>query len=122
MPYFIPTFGARFLVPTFQHLVVQPEGLRQPDLQARPMPQPVEGGVPIVRQQLETPTVPESLIPGLLGLEAVRKTRGVIDTVHMRFYMCGPSDFDLETGYFDFFTTFRIFIDGSFDVAILTVI
>ena len=43
----------------------------------------------------EAPVIPDSMIPGLVGLESAIKSRAIIDTVHMRYYMCGPADFDL---------------------------
>jgi hypothetical protein len=37
-------------------------------------------------------TVPNSSLPGLLGLESLRKNRCVIDFVNLKLYMCGPDD------------------------------
>ena len=42
-----------------------------------------------------SPTVNNSMIPGLLGLVAMSGLRGIIDTVNFRFYAAGPGDFDL---------------------------
>ena len=48
------------------------------------------------RGAYETPTVPNSMIPGLLGLEAIRQCRGIVDASALRFYLCGPGDYKLE--------------------------
>eukprot|EP00969_Alexandrium_andersonii_P361010 15456634-Alexandrium_andersonii.AAC.1 len=44
----------------------------------------------------ETPTVPHSTLPALLGLASARQSRMIIDTFTNRVYMCGPGDYDLE--------------------------
>ena len=44
----------------------------------------------------ETPTIPNSQLPALLGLNACRESRMLIDTVTNRVYMMGPGNYDLE--------------------------
>ena len=44
----------------------------------------------------ETPTIPNSSLPALLGLNACRESRMLIDTVTNRVYMMGPGNYDLE--------------------------
>ena len=41
------------------------------------------------------PTVSGSDLPGLLGLSALRKNRGILDLNTMDLYFCGPGDYDL---------------------------
>jgi hypothetical protein len=37
-------------------------------------------------------TVPKSMLPGLLGLEALRRSRCVLDFTTLQLHMCGPDD------------------------------
>ena len=43
----------------------------------------------------DTPTVPHSQLPALLGLNAARESRMLIDTMRNAIYMVGPGDYDL---------------------------
>ena len=49
----------------------------------------------VVGGKYDTPTVEKSMLPALLGLDAVRRLRGIIDTNTLKIYMCGPSEYDL---------------------------
>ena len=42
-----------------------------------------------------TPTVSKSDLPGLLGLAALTKNRGILDFNTMELHFCGPGDYDL---------------------------
>ena len=44
---------------------------------------------------LKVPTVPNSDLPGLLGLQSLRNARSIIDTESNKLYMLGPGDYDL---------------------------
>ena len=44
----------------------------------------------------DTPTVPNSELPALLGLSAARESKMIIDTARNKVYMVGPGDYDLE--------------------------
>ena len=43
----------------------------------------------------DTPTVPHSQLPALLGLNAARESRMVIDTMRNTIYMAGPGEYDM---------------------------
>ena len=43
----------------------------------------------------DTPTVPRSQLPALLGLNAARESRMIIDTMRNVIYMAGPGEYDL---------------------------
>ena len=43
----------------------------------------------------DTPTVPRSQLPALLGLNAARESRMIIDTARNVIYMAGPGGYDL---------------------------
>ena len=43
----------------------------------------------------ETPTVPNSELPALLGLDTIKKCRMLIDAARNQVYMIGPGDYDL---------------------------
>ena len=45
----------------------------------------------------ETPTIPDSTLPALLGLNACRESRMIIDTVTNKVHMLGPGNYDLES-------------------------
>ena len=45
--------------------------------------------------KLLIPTVSGSDLPGLLGLAALRKNRGILDLNTMDLHFCGPGDYDL---------------------------
>ena len=49
-----------------------------------------------VRANFDTPIVPGSELPALLGLETIRRCRGIIDTNTLRLHLLGPGDYDLE--------------------------
>ena len=53
-----------------------------------------ETGAPSVGT-FETPTVPNSELPALLGLETIKKCRMLIDASRNQVYMIGPGDYDL---------------------------
>ena len=44
---------------------------------------------------ITTPTVSGSELPGLLGLQALKKNRSIIDMTSNKIYFVGPGDFDL---------------------------
>ena len=45
----------------------------------------------------DTPTIPNSQLPALLGLTAARNGRVIIDAARNRVYMVGPGEYDLLT-------------------------
>lgn len=45
---------------------------------------------------MDSPTISNSQLPGLLGLTACRKNRAIIDTHTNKIYFAGPGDYDLE--------------------------
>ena len=45
---------------------------------------------------MHAPTVTKSALPGLLGLNALKKNRAVLDVSTNRLYFLGPGDYDLE--------------------------
>ena len=51
-------------------------------------------GVTVSIGHITTPTVPSSMIPGLLGLTAVRKNRAIIDFNTLKLCFCGPGDYE----------------------------
>ena len=46
----------------------------------------------------DSPSVPESSLPGLLGLTTLRKVRGIIDCNTCKLYLAGPADYNLLDG------------------------
>ena len=48
-----------------------------------------------IRAMLKVPTMPNSDLPGILGLQSLRNARSIIDTVSNKLYMLGPGDYDL---------------------------
>ena len=44
---------------------------------------------------LVSPAVCDSELPGLLGLNALRKNRAVLDFTTLKLYFCGPADYDV---------------------------
>ena len=46
--------------------------------------------------EMHTPTIPDSELPGLLGLAALKANRAVIDCHTNKIYFLGPGDYDLE--------------------------
>jgi hypothetical protein len=53
-----------------------------------------DGG--IVKGTFITPTVPNSSLPALLGLQSLKNSRAVIDTNNSKVYFLGPGDYNLE--------------------------
>ena len=49
----------------------------------------------VLKASYETPTVPKSMLPALLGLDATRRSRGIIDTNTLTLYLAGPGDYNL---------------------------
>ena len=47
---------------------------------------------------ITTPTVPNSELPGLLGLQALRTNRAILDMNTLKMYFLGPGDYDLARG------------------------
>ena len=45
---------------------------------------------------MTTPTIANSVIPGLLGLQSLRKNRGSLDLNTLKIYFAGPGDYDLD--------------------------
>ena len=58
---------------------------------------PISGETPILGK-LTIPSVPESELPGLLGLAALRKNRAVLDFSSLKLHFCGPGDIKIESG------------------------
>ena len=48
-----------------------------------------------IKANFDTPVIPGSELPALLGLDTVRGCRGIIDTNTLRLYLLGPGDYDL---------------------------
>ena len=44
----------------------------------------------------ETPVVPNSELPGLLGLHSMRNASAVLDMANLRLHLCGPGDIQLN--------------------------
>ena len=42
------------------------------------------------------PIVPDSQLPGLLGLNSMQERRSILDTITKRLYFLGPGDYNLE--------------------------
>ena len=49
----------------------------------------------VITGTYEVPTVPNSTLPALLGLNAATECRMLIDTITQTVYMFGPGDYDL---------------------------
>ena len=49
-----------------------------------------------VRGNINVPAVTNSDLPGLLGLEALRENRAVLDFTTNRLYFCGPGNINIE--------------------------
>ena len=49
-----------------------------------------------VTGMMNTPAVAQSDLPGLLGLDALRKNRAVLDFESLRLHFCGPGDINVE--------------------------
>jgi len=58
-----------------------------------PIAIPTQDGT--ISATLKTPTVPNSDLPGLLGLQSLRQARTIIDTETNKLYMLGPGDYDM---------------------------
>jgi hypothetical protein len=50
----------------------------------------------IIKGTFDTPVVPNSPLPALLGLDSTRRMRGIIDTNDLCLYLLGPGDYDLK--------------------------
>ena len=50
----------------------------------------------ILSATYQAPTVPNSNLPALLGLETCRRQKAIIDTHKAKMYLLGPGDYDLE--------------------------
>ena len=50
----------------------------------------------ICRATLNTPAIPNSQVPALLGLDSLRKSRAIIDINTLRLHMCGPGSYKLD--------------------------
>ena len=48
-----------------------------------------------LRAMLKVPTMPDSDLPGILGLQSLRNARSIIDTETNKLYMLGPGEYDL---------------------------
>ena len=46
---------------------------------------------------LTIPSIPDSNLPGLLGLQSLRKNRAVLDFNTLKLYFCGPGDSSIES-------------------------
>ena len=44
---------------------------------------------------ITVPSVPGSLIPGLMGLKAMEDNRTIIDVTNRKMHFCGLGDYDL---------------------------
>ena len=45
---------------------------------------------------VKTPTVSNSDLPGLLGLQALRRNRAIIDFSSLKIYFAGPGEYNLD--------------------------
>ena len=45
--------------------------------------------------EYETPVIPNSALPALIGLATMRETRTVLDVTENNWYMCGPGNYNL---------------------------
>ena len=45
--------------------------------------------------EFDTPTLRDSLLPGLLGLTSLKQRRAILDMVNNQLHFLGPGDFDL---------------------------
>ena len=59
-----------------------------------PIAIPTRDGV--MKATFKVPTVPNSNLPGLLGLQSLRNARSIIDTETNKLYMVGPGNYDLS--------------------------
>ena len=59
--------------------------------------QPGDGAASIMGN-LTIPSVPDSDLPGLLGLAALQKNRAVLDFSSMKLHFCGPGDIKIDPG------------------------
>ena len=50
----------------------------------------------ICRATFDTPAIPNSQVPALLGLDSLRISRAIIDLNTLRLHMCGPGDYKLD--------------------------
>lgn len=48
------------------------------------------------RGTIRMPTVDRSDLPGLLGLDSLRRTRAILDLNTLKLHFCGPADYRLE--------------------------
>ena len=46
--------------------------------------------------EIVTPSVPDSELPGLLGLKALRNNRAILDLNTLQIHFCGPGDYKLS--------------------------
>ena len=46
--------------------------------------------------KITTPTIADSRLPGLLGLNALRRNRAVLDLNTLKMYFLGPGNYELE--------------------------
>ena len=60
------------------------------------MPIAFKHGEGYSKANFKSPTVPNSDLPALLGLQSIKNMRGIVDTFTMRLHLCGPGDYDLE--------------------------
>ena len=57
-----------------------------------------DDGTGSILGSLTIPSVPNSELPGLLGLAALRKNRAILDLSSMQLHFCGPGDIKIESG------------------------
>ena len=55
-------------------------------------------GTRVIHGEVLTPVVDSSSLPGLLGLNALRRNRAVLDFNTLQLHFCGPGNYDLQTG------------------------
>ena len=62
---------------------------------------------------LQVPAVSGSELPGLLGLNALRKNRAILDFTTLRLYFCGPNDYELQRALPEGSDTFQLEVAPS---------
>ena len=55
-------------------------------------------GTRVIHGEVLTPVINNSSLPGLLGLNALRRNRAVLDFNTLQLHFCGPGNYDLQTG------------------------
>ena len=48
-----------------------------------------------IKGKVDMPIIPDSGLPGIVGLASLRNSRSILDTISNRWYLLGPGDYDL---------------------------